>query len=232
MPDPWRPADFDEPGVGRVKKMTSQLDRTIEQSDRDSATPEWLWAPLLVIQSTMLVPDATIVPISGTICDRTWEAGTKLPQTRITNEWILDHFDEIYPAYRFALARLLVTLRREFGGDLDAMLVLLTLSLGTARQDWAKALLGELETSSQVRLTNTQSISQASGIPRETVRRKLEAMQARGWVERDGKGNWAPSPRAVADLRKSSQETVSFIRTLAVAIQLADAKAQTTRPDN
>jgi hypothetical protein len=149
-----------------------------------------------------------------------------MPQIRITNEWIMDRFDEIYPAYRFAFARLLVTLRRDFGGDLDAMLVLLTLSLGTDRRDWAEALLGEFEPSSQGRLTNTQSISQASGIPRETARRKLEAMQARGWIERDGKGNWTPSPRVVSDLRESSQETISFIRALAAAILAADGKAQ------
>jgi len=147
-----------------------------------------------------------------------------MPQTRITNEWIVDRFDDIYPAYRFAFARLLVTLRREFGGDLDAMLVLLTLSLGTDRRDWAGALLGAFEPSPQGRLTNTQSIALATGIPRETVRRKLEAMQARGWIERDGKGNWTPSPRAVIDLRESSQETVAFIRALAAAILSADGK--------
>ena len=150
-----------------------------------------------------------------------------MSQTRITNEWIVDRFDQIYPAYRIALARLLVTLRRDFDGDLDAMLVLLTLSLGTDRKDWAEALLGNLEPSAQVRLTNTQSIALASGIPRETVRRKLETMQARGWIERDGKGNWSPAPGAVADLRASSQETVSFIRALAAAIIAADTRPRT-----
>ena len=150
-----------------------------------------------------------------------------MSQTRITNEWIVERFDQIYPTYRIALARLLVTLRRDFDGDLDAMLVLLTLSLGTDRKDWAEALLGNLEPSAQVRLTNTQSIALASGIPRETVRRKLEAMQARGWIERDEKGNWTPTPGAVADLRASSQETVSFIRALAAAIIAADTRPRT-----
>jgi hypothetical protein len=149
-----------------------------------------------------------------------------MTQSRIANEWVVDRFDEIYPAYRFAFARLLVTLRRDFDGDLDAMLVLLTLSLGTDRRDWAKALLGELDPSSPGRLTNTQSIAQASGIPRETVRRKLDAMQSRGWVERDGKGNWTPTQGAVSDLRESSQETIAFIRALAAAILSAVGKAQ------
>jgi hypothetical protein len=147
-----------------------------------------------------------------------------MPRGRITNEWILDRLDAIYPAYRVGLARLLVTLRRDFHGDLDAMLVLLTLSLGTDRENWAEALLGRFEGSSPSRLTNTQSIAQASGIPRETVRRKLETMQARGWVARDAAGNWTPTPRAVEDLRAGSLETVAFIRTVAAAVLSADAK--------
>lgn len=155
-----------------------------------------------------------------------------MPHARITNEWIVDRFDEIYPTYRMAFARLLVTLRRDFDGDLDAMLVLLTLSLGTDRENWAEVLLGHFEPSAQVGLTNTQSISQASGIPRETVRRKLETMQARGWIERDDKGNWTPSPRAVTDLRAGSQETISFLRALATAILSADQKARTRRDTN
>jgi hypothetical protein len=156
----------------------------------------------------------------------------KMPKQRVTNEWVLDRFDEIYPSYRFALARLLVTLRKDFAGDLDAMLVLLTLSLGTDRSDWAKALLGDFEPSTQVRLTNTQSIAEASGIPRETVRRKLETMRARGWVTRDEKGNWTPCRQVVTDLRESSQETIGFIRALAVAILSADAKATEDSPKN
>lgn len=153
-----------------------------------------------------------------------------MPKTRITNEWVIDRLDELYPSYRFAFARLLVTLRRN-SGDLDAILVLLTLSLGTDRRDWAATLLGEFEPAEQVRLTNTQSIAEASGIPRETVRRKLEAMRARGWVERDKNGNWTPSERAAMDLRESSQETVSFLRALATVILSADAQAK-GKPDS
>jgi hypothetical protein len=156
-----------------------------------------------------------------------------MPQTRITNEWVLERFDEIYPAYRVAFARLLVTLRRDFDGDLDAMLVLLTLSLGTTRLNWAEVLLGNFVPSAHVRLTNTQSIAQASGIPRETVRRKLETMKARGWIERDANGNWTPSPRAVKDLRAASEENIAFLRALATVIISADSHTQAKRsPDS
>jgi hypothetical protein len=153
-----------------------------------------------------------------------------MPQTRVTNEWILDRFDSIYPAHRVAFARLLLTLRRDFEGDLDAMLVLLTLSLGTDRTGWAESLFEKFDSVPQTRLTNTQSIALASGIPRETVRRKLEAMQGRGWIVRDEKGNWTPTPGASEDLRASSQETLNYIRAIAVAVMSADADRSRNEP--
>lgn len=144
-----------------------------------------------------------------------------MPQEHVTNEWVQDRFDDIYPVYRMAFARLLVTLRKDFHGDLDAMLVLLTLSLGTERQNWVEGLLGQAGQSRAIRVTNTLSISQATGIPRETVRRKLEAMEARGWIVRDGNRNWVPTRRAAEDLRKGSQETIGFIRALVGAAHSA-----------
>jgi hypothetical protein len=85
---------------------------------------------------------------------------------RISDAWVLDRIDTIYPAYRVAFERLLVTLRSDFGGDLDAMLVLLTVSLGTDRPMWREALFGVAEPVVQTRLTNTPSIPQTTGIPR------------------------------------------------------------------
>ena len=142
-------------------------------------------------------------------------------QDQITNEWVMDRFDDIYPAYRTAFARLLVTLRKEFDGDLDAMLVLLTLSLGTERENWGEVLLGQAERAGAVRVTNTLSISQATGIPRETVRRKLDSMTAKGWIERDAQRSWVPTARAAEDLRAGSRETIDFIRALLSAARAA-----------
>ncbi len=153
-----------------------------------------------------------------------------MSQSRVTNEWILDRFDSIYPAYRFAFARLLVQLRADFDGDLDAMLVLLTLSLGTDRKDWARSLLVEFQPAPQMRLTNTQSIAHASGIPRETVRRKLETLERRGWVFRDAEGNWVPTRTASEDLIDSTRESVSFIRAVVVTALAADADPSNEGP--
>lgn len=136
---------------------------------------------------------------------------------RITEAWILDRFDTIYPAYRIAFERLMVTLRQEFDGDLDSMLVLLSVSLGTAREDWREGLFGDAPAPRQSRLTNTQSIAETTGIPRESVRRKLAAMKAKGWVARNADGNWEPTRQAATDLRAGSAATVSFVADVVAA---------------
>jgi len=122
----------------------------------------------------------------------------------------------------------LVTLRRDFDGDLDMMLVLLTLSLGTRRENWVEALQAEAPATLPTGLTNTQSIALATGIPRESVRRKLETMRTKGWISRGADGNWAPEARAAQDLRASSGETLSFLRALMAAALSARPRP---RPD-
>ena len=65
--------------------------------------------------------------------------------------------------------------------------------------------------------TNCSSIAEVSGIPRETVRRKLGGLARRGWAERDAKGQWritygqdsAPARRDLRDLDQRSIERIS-----------------------
>ncbi len=47
---------------------------------------------------------------------------------------------------------------------------------------------------------NLQSITDFSGIPRETVRRKLRDLMELGWIERDERGNFIATPKAATDL--------------------------------
>jgi hypothetical protein len=152
-------------------------------------------------------------------------------EEQITREWVVDRFDDIYPTYRTAFARLLVSLRDDLDGDLDSLLVLLTLSHGTALQNWRNTLMGRTEQAGVVRMTNTLSISQATGIPRESVRRKLATMEAKGWILRDADGNWVPTRRSVEDLRKGSLETIGFIRTLVASARAARPRTPEDAPD-
>lgn len=125
---------------------------------------------------------------------------------------IVENLNAIWPAHNRAFARLLTVLRAHFDGDLDAMLVLLTISIGTERDDWRDVLLEEWRPKGRTRPTNASSIAQATGVPRESVRRKLLAMQAKGWVTRGGDGNWGPTGAAADDLRPATLATIDYLQ--------------------
>lgn len=85
-------------------------------------------------------------------------------------------------------------LRRHFG-DLDEALLLAAFGLGpvadkrrAARRDRDALALGSRATSTGV--TNAKRLADVTGIPRETVRRKLERFRTRGWVEQEANGAW------------------------------------------
>lgn len=92
------------------------------------------------------------------------------------------------------LSGTLIDLRWRFAGDLDQYLIYLIVMLpGLARQSaprpGAPAALG----------LNAGSIADITGIPRETVRRKLRAMTGRGQVRRGDDGLFYPGPAANLD---------------------------------
>jgi hypothetical protein len=104
--------------------------------------------------------------------------------------------------------RHLVALYGAFEGDLVAVIVLgevahhnlasLINRAGTPRE--LSALLHAREGTRQQALlpTNAFSIAQATGIPRETVRRKVASLTRRGWLEKDAGGNLYVAAEAAA----------------------------------
>ncbi len=91
---------------------------------------------------------------------------------------------------------------------------------------------------------NSSSIAQISGIPRETVRRKIRALTERGWIERDERGCYSvvtdgegsKARRDLADLDQRSIERVSrFLaatqRVAARALADAEGAASSSAPD-
>jgi predicted transcriptional regulator of viral defense system len=58
---------------------------------------------------------------------------------------------------------------------------------------------------------NTQSIATCTGIPRETVRRKVARLEARGWVERLERGYLVTSPDAAQELAPLTQATLRYL---------------------
>ena len=79
--------------------------------------------------------------------------------------------------------------RASCGGDLDKLLILLVVGLRTAEHrrapelDFDQVLSGELEVYPSLS-TNVRSIADSTGIPKESVRRKVAALVEAGFIRR------------------------------------------------
>ncbi|MEZ5532708.1 MAG: hypothetical protein R3E69_10030 [Steroidobacteraceae bacterium] len=80
---------------------------------------------------------------------------------------------------------------------------------------------------------NALSISEATGIPRETVRRKVKELEQRGWLIRQGARSLTLAPRAIEQMGASGRaimedfrDTASVIRMLEEAFSRQQQKRQ------
>jgi hypothetical protein len=84
----------------------------------------------------------------------------------------------------------LVIAREVAGGDLDRNIILLAVAIRAIEHPEFAALpeAARLDRASVFPTlgVNTSSIAESSGIPRETVRRKVADLVRRGWIARDG----------------------------------------------
>jgi hypothetical protein len=132
------------------------------------------------------------------------------------------NFGRIWPVHNDAFSELLVNLRRHFDGDLDRMLVLAIIgSRHLARGGLAKVsydrLLSEGHVPHDPAPINIQSIADYSGIPRETVRRKVLDLEERGWIERSEKGLLIATQRAARELAPATEATLQYLTTVVTA---------------
>lgn len=149
------------------------------------------------------------------------DTGEEAPST-IDAAWVRARLDRLWPVHNAALADLLICLRRQFDGDLDAMLVLLVIAIGARAENWEARLLGRSERPAAQRPVNTQSIADISGIPRESVRRKLVALADRGWIVREMGGCWRLGEAVAGDLRPSTQAAIDYFVRIFSAAGLAE----------
>ncbi|MEN9289514.1 MAG: hypothetical protein RL317_1137, partial [Pseudomonadota bacterium] len=69
-----------------------------------------------------------------------------------------------------------------------------------------------------------QSIADYSGIPRETVRRKVEILVQRGWVVRDGRKYISATDKARDELMALTESGLRYLAELRASFtQLSDA---------
>jgi hypothetical protein len=115
------------------------------------------------------------------------------PNTRAAT--LVAAFGQNYRSYQYVFADFLVEhltdLARHYGGDLQQVVVLAVIGqkwLHTLRKAEESA-----ENSASATAITASRLADITGIPRETVRRKLGLLQARGWVTQGRDGAWSLS---------------------------------------
>lgn len=106
---------------------------------------------------------------------------------------IAHNFGKLHARHAGILIRYLVECRRASDGDLDLFLIMATIGERTfnerhapdamSLEEFVGGTVGKIEPLP----INAQSISDFTGIPRETVRRKIDTLLKKGWVKRDQK---------------------------------------------
>lgn len=152
--------------------------------------------------------------------------------TRDTEQaaFIKTNFGTVWPVHLVGFTRLLVQLRKRFDGDLDLALVLAVIGSRTQAEKWTPKLaeLGQLTDRNEVEdkqlPINIHSVAEYSGIPRETVRRKVGILQQRGWVTRGADGHLSVTRDAAPDLEDATGDTIAYLAALLKAIEEAQAK--------
>ncbi|MCU0792548.1 MAG: hypothetical protein MUE42_06800 [Opitutaceae bacterium] len=135
----------------------------------------------------------------------------------------------------------LVRLHREFDGDLEQVILLGEIGHHNASglrygADGSLVGRGADGVAPRMQPCNAFSASQATGIPRETVRRKLAKLTRRGWVSRNERGEYFVTPVAAAHftpvfnratmdgLLLAASDIEAMLREAATARTGADAK--------
>ena len=125
------------------------------------------------------------------------------------------HFIEFLAAHLSDSARL-------FNGDLEEMLVCVVLARANLRDEVGQSTHKKSEDSGRSALSAAR-LSELTGIPRETVRRKLKSLENRGWAVRVGRSGWrlalqGETPVLRSDLqdylRREIRRLVKLVRNL------------------
>lgn len=141
------------------------------------------------------------------------------------DETILKNFGQVWPRHVLSLTRFLIACRRTFDGDIDLFLVLCVIGERTfSQRSMLSGLSYEQFSSPNLNPTdpediNIQSISDFSGIPRETVRRKLNILMAKGWVERDGQGYVRATNKAKLELEPLTMASLQYLSQMKATLE-------------
>jgi hypothetical protein len=105
--------------------------------------------------------------------------------------------------------------RAHFGGDLDLFVIFCLVGHRTAEHKgfqslrFADVLEGAVNEYPSL-MTNQRSISESTGIPRETVRRKVAQLVEKGWVAESGSG-LRFTPKASRDFNEQRNRLLTIV---------------------
>jgi len=142
---------------------------------------------------------------------------------KFTRESIRHHFGQLWPVHNRGFTLLLIKSRELCEGDLDQVLILSAIGTRTLMNRRIDGLtydefLDGRRSAGVSRKINLQSIADGTGIPRETVRRKINRLIARGWIEKETDGTLAVTSRAVDELAPATRATFDYLRDIANAV--------------
>ena len=142
---------------------------------------------------------------------------------RLTRETLLRHFGDLWPVHHRGFTTLMIECRKHFNGDMDEMLVLSAIGERTLTPQRSAGLtypdfMGGRRNDSKKGRINTQSISDSTGIPRETVRRKVAHLVDRGWVQRNEDGTFEVTEKAAIDLAPATQAAFDYLLAVGSAL--------------
>jgi DNA-binding transcriptional ArsR family regulator len=106
---------------------------------------------------------------------------------------LVDQFGKSYPTYQYAFVDFIVEhltdLSRSFEGDFQQVMLLAILG---QRRLKAQIMAGRPGRAlAPTTAVSASRLADVTGIPRETVRRKLATLKDRGWIEQEPDGSWS-----------------------------------------
>ena len=130
---------------------------------------------------------------------------------------ILAAFGKVWPVHVGSLTKFLIACRKTFDGDIDMFLVLAVIGDRTFSQRHAdpemdyEGFRSDGPARTPALDINLRSIADFSGIPRETVRRKINQLVKLGWVKKQRDGAFHATSKAKKELEPLTLASIQYL---------------------